>query len=32
LMVAHQAVFDGKWSRLGSVILRELLHFEKLLF
>jgi len=31
-MVAQQAVFDGKWSRLGSVILREFPHFEKLLF
>jgi hypothetical protein len=31
-MVAQQAVFDGKWSRLGSVILGEFLHFAKMLF
>jgi hypothetical protein len=31
-MVAQYAVFEGKWSGLGSVILREFLHFENLLF
>jgi hypothetical protein len=31
-MVAQHAMFDGKWSRLDSVILREFPYFAKLLF
>ena len=31
-MVTKHTVFDGKWSRLGSVILREFFHFARLLF
>jgi hypothetical protein len=31
-MVAKYAVFDGKWSKLVSVVLSEFLRFKKLLF